>query len=273
MPDAFSWRDHTGDARLPPGNYASDAVDQHAKSWCGCCFVVCAAQMVEDRVRIAEARRTGTTRVRHRLCLQTLLDHFQWHGAPASWNPCHGGYPQHVLQSLRDGDCPTVWEDAVGAHARWTGYPRETTECAAAAPYAFRPGWHPPSRFPPAEVKRRLVAYGPVVLEVDGDVIKSTDRRGRATEVGVATESNHAVCVVGWRGDAWLVRNSWGGTSVPARVPPDATECVRYGANECVRDLEPWRSLPDDPGFLLLPMAYPSLHRTDPSPWMDMVPL
>ena len=62
---------------------------------------------------------------------------------------------------------------------------------------------------PHAAVRALLLRDGPVVLEVNARTLKSVDARGRVQDL-TPRPSNHAVCVVGWEGDCWIVRNSWG---------------------------------------------------------------
>jgi hypothetical protein len=121
-------------------------------------------------------------------------------------------------------------------------------------------------RIAPSEVRRALVRDGPVVLEIDGEVLMTLDARGACVDLA-PRPANHAVTVVGWRDEHWVVRNSWGGERVPERLPPDLS-CVGRGWNACVVEWRAWRGDPLDPGFALLPMRYAPLHETDPSPWI-----
>lgn len=267
-PSSFSWRAvrRSDRAGVPPGNYAADAIDQHTPHWCGCCYLVAAAQCVEDRARIALARCGGRT-APTRLVLQTLLDHFvEWSAGPG-WSACHGGFPLHVLQCLADGTCPMLVEEETQC-AAWWGFPRVLRRCPApTARYRVTNA----RRVAPHTVRDALVREGPVVLEVNATTLKSVDARGVVTDL-TPRLPNHAVCVVGWRRvgrcDCWVVRNSWGATHVPRDLPTDLETCVGPNRNECVVEWEPWRGDPHDPGFLLLPQSFPPLQSTTPSPWI-----
>ena len=217
--------------------------------------------MVEDRARIDAARRMRRSPAADLLCLQTLLDHVREADQPDTWNPCLGGYPEHVLRALHEQAYPLEWMSRT-LPCQWMGYARSQDRCPVSG-HTVRVG--PPNRIPLSEVKARLRKHGSVVLEVAAETLKSTSVRGRVVDL-TPRQENHAVCVVGWKRGCWIVRNSWGGRRVPTRVPD--TRCVTYDANECTADTEGWNSLPDDPGFALLPMSYRPLHGA-PSPWID----
>ena len=274
----FSWRrvngaDYArrpGGAPLASGRYASDAIDQHATSWCGACYMVAAAQAVQDRAHIALGKRVHPRCPRApRLSLQALLDHFEEWEAEPGWNACHGGFPLHVLQCLEARTCPLVMstEERPGLYV---GFPRLLGWCHAADP-AAKFQVVDARRVPPDRVRETLLAEGPVVLEINAGTLKSADARGIVADVQ-PREANHAVCVVGWerRGgeDCWIVRNSWGKERGPEDVPADADDCVGRGFNKCQVKWQPWRGDPKDPGFVLLPMRYAPLWSTAPSPWI-----
>lgn len=270
--DAFSWRHVNEDDYykqtgriLPTGRYAGDAVDQHAPAWCGCCYIVAVAQMVEDRARIAMALTRGRSSRHWHLCVQTLLDHFRERSVGNSWNACHGGFPVHVLECMQRGTCPLSWK--AGVERRY-GFARLLWKSVKTD---LRVGVETPQRIPNAEVKTAILLRGPVVLEVSGERLKSLDERGIVTDLSPAP-ANHAVCVVGWTEyggvEMWIVRNSWGSVRVPHAIPADLG-CVTQGSNECDVDWDPWSGDPRDPGFLLLPCSFPPLHASSPSPWIE----
>lgn len=276
MPSRFSWRREVGGPRsathpeLSPGVYACDAMDQHAPSWCGACYLVAAATSVSDRAHIALARAHHGRCVRPpRLSLQTLLDHFREWSAEPGWNACHGGFPLSVLRCMQDRTCPMVWEERADAW-EWWGFPRALTRCPVPDVTSFRVAGA--RRVPPETVKRELLEHGPLVLEVSARTLKTLDARGVATDL-TPRPPDHAVCVVGWETTAdgvecWVVRNSWGDARAPKAVPTDITQCVARGRNACAVEWEPWRGMPSDPGFLLLPMRFAPLSSRTPSPWI-----
>lgn len=271
MARRLTWRRAT--EGVPPDRYASDAVDQHAEAWCGACYLVAAAQMVQDRAHVALARARGARVPPPRVSLQTLMDHFRERDVGPGWNACHGGFPEHVLQCLADGTCPLVMER--GKRERWWGFARVTTRCPRAdAPFRVSE----PRRVMPWDVRAAL-ADGPVVLEVSATTLKRLDARGVARDL-TPREPDHAVCVVGWETlvngvECWIVRNSWGRARVPQSVPTDVDTCVARGRNDCAVAWEAWKGDPRDPGFLLLPISYAPLHALAPSPWLvaDVTPL
>ena len=262
----FTWRDLRGHAAVPDGRYAVDAVDQHRAAWCGACYIVSAAQMVQDRAHVALAiagrRSTGPPN----LSLQSLMDFFEEWGAGPEWNACHGGFPLHVLSCMERGECPLV----VGQPGEWAGFARTTASCPR--PDLAHVRVSRPRRVPPRHVRRCLEAGGPVVLEVNAHTLKTTDARGVVSDLAPRLP-NHAVCVVGWTrvagaGDCWIVRNSWGTDRVPVDIPDDHEVCVGRGYNRCTAVFERWNSDPADPGFCFLPARFAPLDNESPSPWI-----
>lgn len=271
----FSWRRvearDAARARVgAAGRYVTDAFNQHAVGWCGCCYLVAATQCVEDRVNIARLRadpRAGRVQVP----LQHVVDAYAERAAPAGWNACHGGVPLHVLQCFAAARCPLRLVRAPTPADAWRGFPRRVSAClrgdSGVRVYAAR-------RLPPRvrALRAELLANGPVVLEVAAEALKRVDRAtGVCTDVLTARPPNHAVCVVGWRTvggvPCWIVRNSWGRRRAPAALPDDLA-CVRRGENLCEVRWEPWTGDPADPGFVYLPQSYSPLHEDAPSPWL-----
>lgn len=270
MIDLYDWRrvssvvhERLVGIRLPDGNYVSDVVDQHARAWCGCCYVVAAAQMIEDRRRIAYCRCHGRSPYKQYIDIQVLLDHFE-EDYGDDWNVCHGGFPLDVVECIVDGRCPLVWR----AHAmhEWLGHARASKYCDAPSPFASQLEVVQFGRIPPAEVEQEIIRSGPVVLEVSAEVLKGCDARGVVTDLR-PREPDHAVTVVGWKNGNWIVRNSWGKERVPEAVPTDI-HCVKKGKNDCQVTFVRWRGDPQNSGFVLLPMGYAPLHSSDPSPWV-----
>ncbi len=248
-------------AVLPSGNYVGDVIDQHEKGWCGCCYIVCAIQMIEDRFRIQFSKLFyKSPRLKH-IDMQTIMDYVE--EAKEGWNMCHGGYPLNVLACMQDRTCPMVWSD----ESIFLGYARGgVTKCSAPSPYAERVHISDPRRIPEYEVKKQLLEYGPVILEVNGDILKKYNARGVVSNLS-PEEPNHAVTVIGWEEDNWIVRNSWGVNQVPKEIPYDLN-CVGRGKNDCSVQWSNWTGKGDDPGHILLPQRFKPLHANSPSPWI-----
>ena len=271
----FSWRTHPGDDELRAGRYAADAIDQHESGWCGCCYLVAAAQMIRDRVHIALSKTTSEPRI-PRADIQQLLERFDgWHSEPG-WSACHGGFPEHVLTCMREEErCrhflssspPTKLQGWV-RHLEVLLPPPPPEE-----PILFQVG--ETRRIPEHQVRQVIRAEGPLVLEVSGKTLLDVDASGVVTDL-TPRPIDHAVCVVGWRTledgrCAWILRNSWGATRAPTRFPDEGFLCgTERGMHaECDAGWKPWHGTPEDPGFVLLPCSYAPLHRLVPrSPWM-----
>lgn len=204
------------------------------------------------------------------LSLQTILDHFRMLDAQPGWNACHGGFPLHVFQCLQTGACPLV---ARHKDTAWLGHPRRVYQTPL-GDFGGQIHLERPRRLHPRDVQTQILNHGPVVLEIAAQTLKTVDAHGVVTDL-TPRSSNHAVAVVGWthrRGcDCWIVRNSWGKQRVPKKVPEDLT-CVDHDGNACEVEWEKWSGDPQDPGFVLLPVAYPPLtpHEAKYSPWITV---
>ena len=117
-------------------------------------------------------------------------------------------------------------------------------------------------------IQQELLRHGPIVLEIDGALLKSVDGHGVVRDQTVQ-EPNHAVSVVGWAPcptdgvGCWVLRNSWGGERVPKDAPVSES-CVGVGYNVCSVEYEAWTGMPTDPGFALLPFHHPSIMVDEP---------
>ena len=269
---SLSWRQlDRDDLGVPRGVYACDAIDQHASGWCGCCYLVAAAQMVRDRAHIHLARQR--LRVSPFVDMQHLLDRFDGWQAQPGWNACHGGFSEHVLNCMRtDRACAhflhveqrlRTWFGFVTPLGRTTAHPTAALEVEVGEVTALNS----------EEEVRSALRDGPVILEISARTLKSIDAWGIVCDP-TPRPADHAVCVVGfvegdeWTGgrDAWILRNSWGATRAPVQLP-DELACNQVGINDCEVRWETWRGDPRDPGFALLPCSLVS-NPSHQSPWM-----
>jgi hypothetical protein len=272
---------------IPAGRYATPATNQHRSGWCGACYLVAVVQMIADRwsmvanFAVTASDHTATPCVSMDM-LSILCDYDRYHSeelskragggraaTPPSWNGCQGGSPMSVLQCMMDGRCPLrespsdgdVWTGYVGDAAAEHGAP--TSRMTVVEKY-FVPN-------DPKAVREELYRHGPVVLLIDAETLLETDTRGVARGRPASTP-NHAVSVVGWQRAVdgrmcWVVRNSWGSV-VPDNLPKDRS-CVTRSTNRCTPNVRSWRSIPEHPGFCLLPFSYldgRNWHGT--SPWL-----
>ncbi len=260
LPSSFSWRSRHDAARLamPRRVFATDAINQHEMSWCGCCYAVAVVQTVEDRSHIRLRRK-------YHVSMKHIMDHLQaWAQEHDGWNVCHGSSPARVLECLTEGQCPLVTD-----RRRWNfpGFPRTRSRCDRSDFPMRITGFR---RVPETQVKHELINVGPLVLNISHVTCREVDSDGVSTDL-VLRPVTHCVSVVGWtvRNDieCWVVRNSWGTERVPARLPEDYKTCVGVDRNECRTTYRPWTGMPSDPGFFLLPTSHPGLH-IPTTPWI-----
>lgn len=233
-------------------SFVSDAFDQHAVSWCGCCFVVAVVQCIEDRGHILMRKRTP-------LDMQGMLNHVSH---AFGKNACRGGLPEDVLKCIIHGSCPLMRRRGC-----WTGRPQPVTHTQSSNVPFVVTGID--KAIYSHMVKDILRKDGPVILMINSDTLKAVDGKGVVTDLTYKV-MNHAVTVVGWtEDDMWIVRNSWGRMRVPTALP-DNLECVDDDNIECKVSWEYWIGDPNNPGFLFLPMTAEALQPPN-APWI--VPL
>lgn len=253
----FTWRSQQHGARR-----AADAVDQHADAWCGCCYLVAALTSVSDRVSIARNERV-------RLCLQSAADAYQEWGRDGAWNVCLGGSVADVVECMTRGACGLVRVD----ERTWMAHALQRDACARSEVVVL--GWRAVRE---CDVRAEIRTRGPVVLQTTAKGALDADARGVAqradagTKGAATTPPDHSVVVVGWKrvrgvGTCWIARNSWGTATAPRALPADVQQCVSVGRNACAVQTRPWKGMPSDPGFYLLPCADRALHASE-SPWM-----
>lgn len=200
--------------------------------------------------------------------MQTVLDHMEY--TLPSWNACNGGFPTDVVECILSEKCPLKRERATPL---WKGFPQtldETQIYSSALTDVNEFCVTSVRRIPERDVKYTILNTGPVVLEMDGSVLKSVNSKGLVQDT-TPRSANHAVSVIGWTQcdgqSCWIVRNSWGTTRAPASVPDD-TECVGRGYNHCITQWIHWSGAEGMPGYAYLPFTYAPLHDSFPSPWL-----
>lgn len=265
----FDWGDVDGECyflitgdRLPSGCFVGEVFDQHSSSWCGCCFLVSATQMVEDRMRISLSKKRGISSSKDKVDLQAVMDEF--YDSEMGWNVCHGGFPFEILECIRDGRCPLLWRRR--GEGEWLGYARIRERCRA--PFGREP-LSSVRRIQERDVKQDILTYGPIVLEVNAATLKSADDEGVLTDL-TPRASNHSVTVIGWKERGWIVRNTWGLERVPTDIPSDLG-CVARGRNDCEVEFEEWVGDPLRRGHVYLPFAFEPLHDSANPPWISAI--
>lgn len=270
-------------ASLPSGSYTTPPINQHISNWCGACYLVAAAQSVDDCVFIALTRALKRRPApRKHLSLQALVDHFQvfQERAEPGWNVCHGGYPLHVLQCIERNECPLLWDTKPKPQTtawlhitEWFGFARSPPSKANTA-IDERVSLTNSTRLFPSKVKEVLRDVGPVVLEISADTVLSVDARTGVVQDLSSREEDHAVSVVGWcrvdGQECYIARNSWGLSRVPKQMPDDES-CVDVNVNQCSVDFVPWSGDPGNPGFFFIPTDMPRLSHMHPSPWIGFL--
>ena len=288
---ADAWSGRTNH-RLPPGRYASAPMNQHAKGYCGCCFLVAAVQCVQDAYNIRDGYAVPLADKRvHHFDMQSAVNDFsavhKTHmreleeagmllHAPSQieWNACMGGEPIEVLKALvsrrmtlklRHGGA--TWDSCAQPSDQHEpdGYGIAAAEFIACDN---------------VEALRRAVLRGPVVVAVRASALWQL-RDGIPVACGnvAGADRDHVVAVVGWRvvrGERhWIVRNSW--DRMVWEQPADVRKCMVSCQSEtpaaCQTRQVVWENDYEEPGFLLLPM---DMHANcagiydEPTGWVEL---
>ncbi len=179
LPATFDWRTKV---QLAP------AEDQ---GQCGSCWAMSTSATFQDVKRIF-----GET---DDLSEQYLLSCTK----PGEWNCANGGFFAHDMHMSPKGavlasEYPYTGTDSAcrsGLNYKWK-----------LTSWAYLPGGENPSV---EDIKGALFKYGPISIGVAADSAFSSYTGGIFQGSG-ATQLNHAVNLIGWGTDHWILRNSWG---------------------------------------------------------------
>ena len=267
--DSHTYEILTG-TKISSGSYTSIPINQHKSSWCGCCYMVATMQMIQDRVHVKLGKQNTDSRMFPWVIfdLQSMLDHYQAYKAPFThgWNACKGGLPLHLLNAIESKDCPLIFQEK---DPKWLGHPQilkhaRETNMKISIKNSKR-------IIPTADVGKRILENGPVILSISGKLLKEIDENGFVTSKKIL-KPDHAVSVIGWiykNGvKHWIARNSWGGKEVPESIPKDMS-CVTTTENTCKIKMESWVGDPQQPGFVYIPATYELLNDEQDSPWFE----
>ena len=289
IPTEWNWQDITAtDAKrweetfgkpLAIGSYTSFVFNQHLSKWCGCCYLVSAIQMLQDRLNLAIGLRNPTHIMQPsvEVDMQHALDAYNRARLENTdehvWNACKGGSPLHVLQTIQRGKCKLRM--LPGAGGIWHGHPCSIDEEQSSNSIRIE---HAQQLQNVQEyIKWRIFRCGTVVLGVNAQCINIDDiaERGGVIDETHTESANHAVTVVGWKmvgtQECWIVRNSWGTEHSPTKLP-DTMDCVEIGHNNCDVLKRSWAGDPQNPGYVYIPLNFAGI-RGLPSPWYDGMPI
>jgi len=276
--DAQHWK-HTFEKPLAIGSYTSHVFNQHLSKWCGCCYLVSAVQMLQDRVHIAIGLRNPNVVMQPSIevDMQHALDTYNQarleNTDDIGWNACKGGSPLHVLQTIQRNKCNLRM--LLGVGGTWHGHPCYLDEKESPNSVHLETTQH--LQNVQNYIKWRIFRCGPVVLGINAQCINVDDigERGGMIDVSHTGRPNHAVTVVGWKIvnglECWIVRNSWGTEHSPKQLP-NTMDCVDTGYNNCAVPMRVWGGDPQNPGYVYVPLTFAGIQGI-PSPWYDGIPV
>jgi C1A family cysteine protease len=194
LPETFDWR--TKVALAPIENQGG----------CGSCWSFSSTATFQDVLRIKGEVRD--------LSEQYLLSCTK----PGDWNCANGGFFAHDMHMAPKG----------GVDAKDYPYTASDTPCKSGLTYhqqivkwAYITGGENPTV---DEIKSAIFQYGPVSVGVGVDSAFSSYTGGIFKDTGYR-QLNHAVNIVGWGADYWIMRNSWGSWGINGYMN------IAFGAN------------------------------------------
>lgn len=191
VPDSFDWRQHG--VVTPVKNQGS----------CGSCWTFATTASVESAYLI----KKKTSDKSFDLSEQQLVD-------CAKVNGCQGGYSYAAMDYIQkngqtaEGTWPYRGSDnrcpgAKSASAQITNY------CVRSR-LAYGGGMMTES-LSDEDIKKALVFFGPLYITLNASPISQRNYRGGVfSDPSCSTQINHAVTLVGYTPNAWIIKNSWG---------------------------------------------------------------
>lgn len=255
---------------LSLGVYTSLVVNQHRSLWCGCCYIISALQMLQDRTHIWIGKHSSESMMPYvEFDAQVALNKYDAHRRKTlhqPWNACRGGDPLHVLSAIEHNLVPLIIVESDGY--AWMGHPVLDHENYKEN-HGIRVKESRKVDMSVDAVKTEIFEHGPVVLGINAQYMKLADAHGYLPVDVEVKERNHAVTVVGWKVknnvEYWILRNSWGAREVPEDKPSDVT-CVGVGENKCKVSMQLWKNDPSNPGYVYAPTQHAHFF-VEPSPW------
>jgi hypothetical protein len=179
LPETFDWRTKVTLAPI------------ESQGNCGSCWSFSSTATFQDVLRIKGEVRD--------LSEQYLLSCTK----PGDWNCTNGGFFAHDMHMAPKG----------GVDAKDYPYTASDTQCKTGLTFhqqitkwAYLVGKENPTV---DEIKSAIFQYGPVSVGVGVDSAFSSYTGGIFKDTGYR-QLNHAVNIVGWGADHWIMRNSWG---------------------------------------------------------------
>lgn len=173
---------------------------------CGSCWIFAALGSIESTYLL-----NGKTKNTHfDLSEQQLVD-------CARDNGCNGGTSKMAFEYVKNNFA--TYERYLQYRARNSQCPSnidEYPEAASIKNYCIRSRLHYSNGFQTEElsdedIQSALVEFGPLYIGIDSNPLISRNYRGGVMDDSSCTKDiNHAVVLVGYTPDAWIVKNSWG---------------------------------------------------------------
>lgn len=231
-------------------------VNQHGNGWCGSCYLISAVQVLEDRIAIQAAK---LHRPRISLDLQDALSMYRPSQMHKTWNACMGGLPVQVWRAIQNGEltCRETRGDR-RAEKVTRGFPTVIVPSPTTLPsFVIERIYHVAG----VDVEREL-SRGPVTFQINSDLVKSTDKKGRVAQQCIGVR-NHVVAIVDCTATDYICRNSWGTKrKAPLSTPSNMVSfygdsCIQVGSNTCDTKFIKWNDMPSKPGHFMIPKHHP----------------
>ncbi|KAH7643359.1 group 1 mite allergen-like protein [Dermatophagoides farinae] len=194
LPDSFDWRDHQ--AVTPAKNQGQ----------CGSCWTFATAGSIESAYLI----KNRTTNQQFDLSEQQMVD-----CASGPRSGCQGGTSYQAFNYVKDNGLTSEQYEPYRARDSFC-FPYFDPVIAEIDNYCLRSRQRYTRSFQTEQlndddIQRALVAFGPLYTAINADPISTKNyRSGIFNDSSCPEQINHAVLLVGYTPDAWIIKNSWG---------------------------------------------------------------
>lgn len=194
---------------LKPKNYISPPVNQHKNGYCGLCFLIAPCQVIHDKLKLFKNFRTD----RH-LDIQQIANEYSKLLRNSvgvlrnqSQSICFGGNPFDVLSLIKRRELGLIFSE----FPQDVEYHPDTSMMNGNVVYVDIESIHKlPNDID--GLKLYILKNGPILVKINSDTLFETS-------LDSSDSLDHVVSVIGWNGNNWIIRNTWG-TGNTTRMRP-----------------------------------------------------
>ncbi len=195
---------------LQPKSYISPPVNQHTNGYCGLCFLIAPCQVIHDKLKLFKNFRTDRYLDIQQIANEysKLLRNSVGVLRNQSQSICFGGNPFDVLSLIKRRELGLIFSEFpqdVQYHPDTSVMNDNIIYVNIESIYKLPNDIH--------GLKWYILKNGPILVKMKSDTLFETSL--------ISSDSpDHVVSVIGWNGNNWIVRNTWG-TGNTTRMRPE----------------------------------------------------